>query len=467
MIKNTIKRGYGMQIEFYVTNQTGKRLEKVSENEMSLKNTDVLEDQIHAEDIEANLVNIHDEIEYQSFGGIGGAFTDSSATVWNSMPSDKKEEFIQAYFDDENGIGYTLGRLSIASCDFSTEDYTYVDENDQTLDSFDISHDKTAVFPMIYAAQKYADLTLFASPWSPPAYMKTNNNRIGGYLKKESYSLWAKYFRKYIDSCKENNINIWAVTIQNEPRHHQIWESCLYTPEQESEFLGYLYKELEGSNVKIICYDHCRERVFERAKYIYESKYGKYCDGIAHHWYSGDHFGELRAHTSAYPGKINIASEGCCVIFGKGIKPELDLRFAEDYSHDIIGCFNNGLNYYCDWNILLDENNGPSHNREGRSCSAEAPVYYNKSENEIIYRLSYYYIGHISKFVKPGAKIISSSCFTSNLETVAFKNKDNSIVCVLLNRNDDSIPAFIRLGDYIEKITLESHSIATAIIKKD
>ena len=455
-----------MQIELYVTNQSGKRLEKVKTDLMKIKNTDVVEAQGHPDDLESNIVNIHSDVKYQTVGGIGGAFTDTSAAVWNTMPNERKEEFLKAYFSAEDGIGYNFGRLSIASCDFSREDYSYVKENDMNLTSFDISHDKEAVFPMVKAAQRYNDIKLFASPWSPPSYMKTGGSRIGGHLKKDCYALWAKYFKKYIDACKANGIDIWAVTMQNEPRHHQVWESCLYTPAEEAEFLGFLGKELTGSNVKIICYDHCRERLFERAKYIYESENGKYCDGIAHHWYSGDHFGEIKAHKDIYPEKINIASEGCCVINGKGIKEELDLPFAEKYAHDIIGCFNNGLNYYCDWNLLLDENNGPWHNRENRPCSADAPVYYIKDEDKIVYRLSYYYIGHISKFIGRGARVIASSSYSSYVETVAFENKDGSIVLVMLNRNERDLPVIIRLGDSIEKINLEKHSIVTAVIKK-
>lgn len=454
-----------MKIKIWETNQNGKRLDVIKESDMLYVNTDVIEEQGHPGDVEANIVNIHKDVEYQIFGGIGGAITDTSASVWNNMPKDKKEEFIKAYYDRQDGIGYTLGRVSIASCDFSTEDYTYIEEGDQTLESFDISHDKNSVFKLIQAAKKYSDLKLLASPWSPPAYMKTNNNRIGGHLKKEFYPLWAKYFKKYIDACKENNIDIWAVTMQNEPRHHQVWESCLYTSQEEAEFLGYLGKELSGSNVKILCYDHCRERIYERAKYIYQSENGKYCDGIANHWYSGDHFGELKAHYNKFPNKISIASEGCCIIDGKGIKPELDLEFAEKYAHDIIGCFNNGLNYYCDWNILLNQQNGPHHNRENRPCSAEAPVYYDQNKNQIIYRLSYYYIGHISKFVKPNSKVISSSSYNQNIEVVAFKNPDKTISCVLLNKSDELIPIVVRNEGYIKQIEIKPHSIITAVIE--
>lgn len=454
-----------MKIKLYVTDSNDKRFAELANSGFEYKNTDAIDIQNHPGDIEADLVNIHPDVEYQTVGGIGAAFTDTSAAVWSGMPGYRQEEFIRAYFDRENGIGYSLGRLSIASCDFSTEDYTYVEENDLTLDSFDISHDRVAVFPMVKAAERYGKLKLFASPWSPPAYMKTNNSRIGGHLRRDCYALWAKYFARYIEVCRENGIDIGAVTMQNEPRHYQIWESCLYTPEEEAAFLGFLGRELDGTGVKILCFDHCRERIYERAKYIMSSENGRYCDGVAHHWYSGDHFGELRAYYSKYPDKINIMSEGCCAITGSGIKPETDLYCAERYAHDMIGGFANGITHYCDWNIVLNEENGPFHNREGRGCSAEAPVYYDRRNGEIVYRLAYYYIGHISRFVVPGAKVIATSSYSCRLETVGFKNPDGSLVCVLLNRTDAPLHAIIRLDDEVCDITVEAHSIITAKIE--
>ncbi len=454
-----------MKASIYKTDLFGNRLSFIGTYNMEYKNVDIIREQNHPGDVEAELINIHPDVEYQTFGGIGGAFTDSAACAWSAMPKDKRDELIRAYFDKESGIGYTFGRLSIASCDFSSEDYTYVKENDQTLESFDISHDKQAVFPMVNAAMKYADLTLFASPWSPPAYMKSEGNRIGGYLLSEYYPLWAKYFKKYIHSCKENGINIWGVTVQNEPRHHQIWESCLYTIEDEANFLGYLGEELKDSGVKIFCYDHCRERIMDRANGILGSKNGKYCDGIANHWYSGDHFGELRAFSHKYPDKISIASEGCCAVSGSGIQKERDLEFAEKYAHDILGCFNNGLNYYCDWNLTLDENNGPHHNREGRGCSADTPIFCDTKNGELIYRLSYYYIGHFSKFVMPGAKIIASSSYTDKLETLAIKNPDGSILTVILNRTDEAINTTVRCKGNLHPIELTPHSIISVIMR--
>ena len=457
-----------MKTKVYRSDSSGKKLYPESEHVMPYVDTDVNETYGAPGDIEGQIINVHDDIEYQTVLGIGGAFSDSAANAWKNMPENLQEKLIEAYFDTEKGIGYNFGRLSIGSCDFSTEDYTYVNEGDRTLDSFDISHDKKAVLPMVKAAQKYSDIVLFASPWSPPVYMKTNDTReYGGHLKKEYYPLWAKYFAKYIDACRAENVNIWGVTLQNEPRHTQMWESCLYSIDEEIDFLGYLGRALEGTGTKILCYDHCRERVYERAKRIYESENGKYCDGIAHHWYSGNHFGELKAFYDRYPDKYNVASEGCCAITGEGIQPKVELEFAERYAHDILGCFRSGLSAYCDWNLTLDEKNGPYHNRTGRGCSAESSVYCNKQTGELVFRNSYYYIGHVSKFVKRGAKVINSSAYTEALDYCAFKNPDGEIVLAVLNTQSNNIPIIVRLDGHVHKTEMPAHSIATFVINKE
>lgn len=455
-----------MKIKAIFSNEENQ-LKEIGTFESEYKLRDCCEEPKHIDDVGAYILNIHDDVELQTFGGIGGAFADASAHAIFGLSEDKRKEVIKAYFDRKEGIGYSFGRLSIGSCDFSKDDYTYVKEGDMTLDTFDISHDKEKIFKLVKEAEKYGEIKLFASPWSPPAYMKTNNNRIGGHLKRDCYELWAKHFAKYVDACAENGVKIWGVTIQNEPRHHQIWESCLYSREEESEFLGYLGKELQPKNVKIFCLDHDRERMYERLNYIKNGKNGKYISGVAHHWYSGDHFGEMRAVNAKYPDMINIASESCIPVYQEGILPEAELSTAEAYAHDIIGSFNNGLHYYCDWCIALDEKNGPYHNRVGRGAWMDAIVYCDNSKNEIIYRLGYYYIGHISKYVMPGAKVISTSCWTDELEAVGFKNPDGKIVLVVLNRKDKDGWFIIRIGDEIHKVkNIPKHSIMTFIIEK-
>ncbi|MBQ9859046.1 MAG: glucosylceramidase [Clostridia bacterium] len=453
-----------MHITVYKTDQSGLRLQRIIQEPMRYQNTDVIHGVDHSHDVESSLINLHPDVEYQRFGGMGGAINDTTATNWVQMPKELQEQFVQAYFDPKKGIGYHLTRVCIGSCDFSAADYTYTEDGDVTLDTFSLAHDEQAVFPLIRAANQYTALKVLASPWSPPAYMKTNNSRIGGKLKSECYELWAKYFMKYIDVCREHGISIWGVTIQNEPRHHQLWESCLYTPDEEAEFLGVLGKELEGAGVKILCYDHCRERVYERAKQIFAHENGKYCDGIANHWYSGDHFGELRAFYHKFPDKISYADEGCCAIVGVGIREDVELPHAERYAHDIMGAFRNGLTHYCDWSMLLNDENGPYHNREGRGCNADAAVFYDRNSGRLVFRLAYYYIGHISKFVRPGARVIACSSYAPQVECVAFKNPDNTVVAVLLNRTDKSERAVLRLDNHIKELELTAHSIVTAVI---
>lgn len=454
-----------MKVTFWKTDATD-RLRCVESCEMQYKNTDTPTFEGKKDDLESYIVNVHPAVTYQTIGGMGGTFTDAAATAWSRADDDGRQEVIRRYFDREEGIGYTFGRLSIGSCDFSAGDYTYVREGDETLESFDLAHDEVAIFPMVRAARQWSDeLRLFASPWSPPAYMKENGSRIGSRLKRAYYGLWADYLRRYVEACGRAGIEVGALTLQNEPRHHQLWESCQYTPAEEAELLGYVGEALEGSGVRLLCYDHCRERILERATYIYAHENGRYCDGIAHHWYSGTHFGELDAFRRQYPDKLLIASEGCCAIPEGADAEALDLPFAERYARDICGCFGHGVNYYCDFCLALDEKNGPYHNREGRGCYADAPVHIDSRTGEISYRLSYYYIGHYSKFIRPGARVVGVSTYDADMDVLACRNPSGEVVVVLLNRTDRQMPVVLRMQERIAAFMLAAHSIVTAVIE--
>ena len=177
---------------------------------------------------------------FQTMLGIGGAITDESAEVFSKLPVDKQKEFLEAYYDSNKGIGYSLARTHINSCDFSSESYTYIAEGDKELKSFNVRHDKVFRIPLIKQAIKMANnkLVVFASPWSPPAFMKDNNNMLqGGKLLPEYYQAWANYYVKFIKAYQQEGIPIWGVTIQNEPMAAPVWESCIYTAEEERDFL--------------------------------------------------------------------------------------------------------------------------------------------------------------------------------------------------------------------------------------
>ena len=409
----------------------------------------------------SSLINLHPEIVYQEIKGFGGAFTESAAVTLDKLSAENRRRVLELYFDKEKGIGYNLGRVHINSCDFSLENYTCVDENDQTLDSFQINRDKKSVIPMIKEGMAYNTIEILASPWSPPAYMKTTNKmNEGGSLKPEYFELWSQYYVKFIEAYRKEGVDIQSITVQNEPRAKQTWDSCVYTPEEERDFVkNYLGKKMQDIGVKVYFFDHNRERVIERSTIVLgDEGANQYINGIAFHWYSGDYFEELEMFHKLYPNKELIFSEGCYEYSRGGME---GTKIGEKYAHDMIGNFNNYCNAFIDWNLLLDENGGPNH--VGNFCDAPIMVDTQKGEFEI--HPSYHYIGHFSKYIRKGARRIGSSRFTEDLETVAFVNPDGTIVSVVLNRTENDIPFAFRLHGKLIECTAESHSIATYIIE--
>lgn len=418
-------------------------------------------------DTEQRLINLHPEIKFERFEGFGAALTEAAASSWMKLSDSNREKLVRAYFSSEDGIGYTFGRISIHSCDFSISPYSYVEDGDMTLETFDISHEEDAVIPLIKAAYRYEkDLKLLASPWSPPPYMKNNGEWQGGYLKPEFYQLWADYIHRYITEMKKRGVEIWGITVQNETRHHQLWESCVYTPEQEAEFVkNTLGPTLNDTDTKIFVYDHCKERIFERClKYYSDPKLKKYISGIACHWYSGDHFGEIELCKKAFPDKFVIMSEGCTYSMEKGMHKSDAWQQSYKYAHDIIGDLNAGLTAFIDWNITLNEKNGPYHWREGRSY-CDAGIFCDTENNKLVYTPNYYVIGQFSKFIRPGAVRIGLSSYTSMLETTAFMNTDGSIAAVIYNTGNCEIKYILRIHGMLLERTALPYSVETVIFK--
>lgn len=410
---------------------------------------------------ENELICIFPDIEYQEIKGFGGAFTEAASTTLDKLSSKNREKILELYFDKNKGIGYNFGRVHINSCDFSLGNYTCVDNGDEALESFNISRDEKSLIPMIKDALKYNDIEMFASPWSPPAYMKTNGQmNLGGKLKPEYYDLWAEYYLKFIEKYKEAGINISTVSVQNEPKATQTWDSCVYTAEEERDFVkNYLGKKLADNNIKLLFWDHNKERIIERARVMLGDKdANKYVSGIAFHWYSGDHFEQLEMFKKLYPDKDIVFSEGC---YEYSLGEADTVKIGEKYAHDMIGNFNNHCNIFCDWNLVLNEKGGPNH--VGNFC--DAPIMADTKNDDIHIHDSYYYIGHFSKYIEKGARRIGSSKWTGSIDTVSFKNPDGSIVSIVLNMTDDEKTFCFNLNGQMVKAVAEAHSIATYIFK--
>jgi len=408
---------------------------------------------------------------YQTFMGIGGALTDASAETFSKIPEPKQKELLDAYFDSQKGICYTLARTNINSCDFSSGSYTYVTEGDKDLKSFSIDHDMKFRIPFIKKAIEAAGgkLTLFVSPWSPPAYMKDNNDMLhGGKLNPDYYQTWADYFVKFINAYEKAGIPVWGMTIQNEPMATQKWESCIYTANDERDFLKkYLGPTIQNAGLgekKIIVWDHNRDLMVQRARVIFDdSEASKYAWGMGFHWYEswsgGDKmFDNVRIVHDAYPDKNLLFTEGCPESFNPAMYNNWGL--GETYGRSMINDFNNGTVGWTDWNILLDETGGPNH--VGNFCFA--PVHANTKTGQLIYTNSYYYIGHFSKFVHPGAKRIISSSSRSQLLTTAFINTDGKVAVIVMNQSNLKITYNLCIGYKAAEIKILPHSIQTLVL---
>jgi glucosylceramidase len=418
------------------------------------------------------LVFIDPSKKFQTMLGIGGALTDAVAETFYKLPKEKQKELLGALYDKNIGIGYTLARTNIQSCDFSSGSYSYVKEGDKALTSFDISHDKKYRIPFIKAATAAAGgkLTMYVSPWSPPAFMKDNNDVLhGGKLKPEFDQSWANFYVKFIKEYEKIGIPIWGLSVQNEPMATQTWESCKYTAEEERDFVkNFLGPTLHKNGMaakKLIVWDHNRDLLYQRASTILEDpEAAKYVWGIGFHWYetwtgAGQNFENTRLTHAAFPDKNLIFTEGCVEKFD--FDRLGDWALGERYGLSMINDFNAGTVGWTDWNVLLDEKGGPNH--VGNFCFA--PVHADTRTGELIYTNSYYYIGHFSKFIKPGAKRIAAAASRDKLLSTAYQNPDGSIAVVVMNRTDEKIEYSLWIKGKAAKTVSEPHSIATLVVQ--
>jgi len=406
---------------------------------------------------------------FQTIEGFGGAFTDASAVNFSRLSPVQKQEFLAASFDPVKGNGYTLCRTTIGSCDYSDESYSYAPvEGDKELKYFTIEHDEKDRIPFIKAAQKLAgnDLKLFASPWSPPAWMKSNHDVLyGGTLKPEYDQTWADYFVKYLKAFEKEGIPIWGITVQNEPMAVQIWESCIFTAEEERDFvknhLGPTLAKNDLSGVKLMIWDHNRGIMYQRAQVVYDDpETSKYVWGTGFHWYVGDHYDNVRLVHDAYPDKHLIYTEAG---LGRGPLDDAgkvnDWGVSEHLAKSMIADLNNWTEGWVFWNLLLDETGGPCH----VGCHGLAPIMFDRRKNELVYLNTYYVFGHFSRFIKPGAKRIIATSNDDNLLATACLNPDGKVAVVVLNVGNQETLFQVWTDKKAVKATLPSQSIATFI----
>jgi glucosylceramidase len=405
---------------------------------------------------------------YQEIEGFGGSFTEAAAVTLFKMSPERRAEILKAYFDPEVGHAYSLCRTHINSCDFSLGNYAYSEvEGDVELAHFDIARDRQALIPMIKAAQQIAGpaLKLFASPWSPPAWMKSNSQmNYGGQLKPEYRDVWARYYVRYIREYEKEGIPIWGLTVQNEPEATQTWDSCRYTAEEERDFvrdyLGPTLVRAGLSEVRVIIWDHNRDLMFERAKVVYDDpQAARYVWGTGFHWYVADRFDNVQLVHDAYPDKKLLFTEGC-----QEGGPHLgEWHLGERYARSMVNDLNRWTVGWVDWNMVLDEQGGPNH--VGNYCSA--PIIADTRDDSLHYQSSYYYIGHFSRFIRPGAVRVLCATTRDELEATAFLNPDGQIAVVVLNRSEEGIPFALKFGGAAALTESPARSIQTLLFAAD
>ena len=397
-----------------------------------------------------NVIKIGNKV-ITKFLGFGSAITESSAYNYKLLSRESKNSFLRDYYSKE-GLNFNLGRISIGSNDFSLSSFSYSKKKD--LSDFNIERDKKYVIPMLTDILKVKNISLIASPWSPPRmYKKFPILRWGVKLSKKYYNEYSNYLIKFLDKYKQNNINIKYLTMQNEPMARQRWESCIYNIFEQKDFIyNYLLPKLD--NTKLLLWDHNKDNLFNIFNNLY--KKNDKISGVGFHYYTGNCFNEIKNIHEKYPNLLLINTE-MCTGFSKYDEKKW-INDAEYYLKDIIGDLNNGVNAYLDWNILLDEFGGPSHSKNYvKSASIRINEKYIKSP-------IYYYMYHISHFLGKANYIIYSNSFSDKLDVLSIKSND-SILIIIMNSSNIKYNYNISINNKIISDSINKHSVLTYVLE--
>lgn len=471
-----------LEVEVYETSAAGNKLNPITE--------------VTVEGI-ASQIKLLPEQKFQTITGFGGSFTEASAYLLNQLSKENRKKIIDAYFGNE-GARYSLTRTHMNSCDFSLSNYSYASvEGDKELKHFSIDEDRDDIIPFIKEAMATSKdgFKILASPWTAPPWMKDNKDWRGGKLLPEYYDTWALFFSKYIDAYKSEGIDIWGLTVENEPLgNDNNWESMHYNPQEMTQFVqNHLGPKLEAddkSNVKILGYDQNREHLEHWVDEMFKNEAtSKYYDGTAIHWYASTYeiFPDALqyAHKKA-PNKHLIQSEACvdaqvpkwkddqwywskeATDWGWDWAPEQDKHLHPKYApvyryaRDIIGCLNNWVDGWIDWNMVLDTQGGPNWFKNW----CVAPVIVDPEKDEVYFTPIYYTLAHFSKYIRPGAVRIGFENSDDALMVTAAQNPDGSIAVILLNQGSESKQIELSLGESSSTIQISAQAIQTMVIKK-
>lgn len=443
-------------------------------------------------------IQLFPEEKHQTIVGFGGSFTEASAWLLNQMSHRNRMKIFEAYFG-ESGARYSLARTHMNSCDFSLSNYSYAPvAGDKNLNHFSIEEDLDDIIPMIQDAMEVSrdGFRIISSPWTAPPWMKDNNDWRGGKLLPEYRETWALFFSKYLESYRQQGIDIWAFTVENEPLgNDNNWESMHFTPDEMNVFVkNYLGPQLRqaGHDVKILGYDQNRDsEMIDWVDAMFNDKEAAdYYDGTALHWYGStfDYFPEALqyAHQKA-PDKLIIQTEACVDAevprwkddqwYWSKEATDWGFEWAPDsrkhlhpkyvpvfrYARDIIGCLNNWVGGWIDWNMVLDRQGGP--NWAENWCVA--PVIVEPEKDEVYFTPLYYTLAHFSRFIRPGGKRIGFEKDSDDLMVTAAENPDKSIAVVIFNPTEDPKWIELSINGKSKDFSIDKNAIQTIVIAPD
>ena len=442
------------------------------------------------------LIDVNTTEERQELTGIGGSFTEATSSLLAKMSKEKRQEVIDAYFGPD-GARYSLTRTHIGSCDFSSGNYCYDDvKGDTLLKHFSVDVDEATLLPLIKDAQTASKdgFRIVASPWSAPWWMKDNGEYVGGHLLPEYQQVYANYLVKYLEAYKAKGVDIWGMTPINEPYGNgNNWESMYWDAKSESAFvrdyMGPAFEKAGFGAVQILGYDQNRIGIPDWVDAMYaDEATARYFGGLAVHWYEStfDWFPkELSyAHEKA-PGKHLIETEGCVdaevphwkddAWYWKCEATDWGWDWAPDnqkdlhpkyvpvfrYARDLIGCLNNWVDGWIDWNMVLDRKGGP--NWANNWCLA--PVIVDPESDEVYYTPMYYAMMHFSRFLRPGAKVLGVKCESKEVMATAVRNPDGKVAVVVLNQGKTPVGIDLAIDGKHYSLSIAKEAIQSIVVK--
>ncbi|HJQ11412.1 MAG TPA: glycoside hydrolase family 30 beta sandwich domain-containing protein [Gemmatimonadaceae bacterium] len=386
------------------------------------------------------VIEVNEDSTYQSMIGFGAAMTDASAQlIQNRMSAQQRERLIQDLFSRDSGIGLSFVRVPMGASDFSTRHYSYDDvpkgQTDSTLQHFSIAPDRTEKLPVLRRALAInPQLTVMASPWSAPGWMKTTDSLYKGTLRRRFYESFANYFVKFVAAYAGEGVPVRAITLQNEPAFEpDNYPGMRLDPSARAEivakYLGPAFQR-NGDRTLIWDWDHNWDLPQQPLDVLKDSVARRYIQGVAWHCYNGDVSAQSKVH-DAYPQKD--------VYFTECSGGEWSPKFADNLKWItqtlVIGAPRNWARGVLLWNLALDEKYGP---HLGGCGNCRGVVTVNSRTGEYTRNVEYYALGHASKFVLPGAVRVASSTRDTTLVSVAYQNPDRSRVVIALNLADKS-----------------------------